>query len=55
MKVVDVLNLCSCIVDIYYKGQFVFEYNRQEDLNQIEDWLLDSEVKDLDTYEGNYG
>lgn len=49
MKVVDVLNLCSCRVDIYYKGQFVFEYNGQEDLNQIEDWLLDSEVKDLDS------
>lgn len=49
MKVIDILNLCSCRVDIYYKGQYVTEYNERKDLNKIEDWLLNSEVRDLDS------
>lgn len=55
MKVIDILKLCSCKVDIYYKGQYITEYEDYKDMNNIEDWLLNSNVVDLDTYEGNYG
>ena len=49
MKVIDILKLCSCRVDIYHKGQFITEYNEIKDLEKIEEWLLDSEVRDLDS------
>lgn len=54
MKVIDILKLCSCRVDIYYKGQYVTEYEDYKDIDNIEDWLLNSNVVDLDTYEDNY-
>lgn len=44
MKVIDVLKLCECKVDVYYKGQYVDEYEDYKDLSNIEDWLLNSEV-----------
>lgn len=49
MKVIDVLKLCSCRVDIYYKGQYVTRYEDYKDLDNIEDWLLNAEVRDFDT------
>lgn len=45
MKVIDVLKLCECRVDVYYKGQYVNEYKDCKDLSDIEDWLLNSEVR----------
>lgn len=50
MKVVDVLRLCSCRVHIYYKGKYVTRYEDCEDLNNIEEWLLNAEVRDFDMY-----
>lgn len=54
MKVIDVLKLCSCRVDIYYKGQYVTECRCWKDMNNIEDWLLNSNVVDLDVYHDFY-
>lgn len=54
MKVIDILKLCSCKVDIYYKGQYATTYEDYKDINNIEEWLLNSNVVDLDTYEDNY-
>lgn len=54
MKVIDILKLCSCKVDIYYKDQYVTEYGDYRDMNSIEEWLMNSKVVDLDTYEDNY-
>lgn len=48
MKVVDVLKLSSCKVDIYYKGQYVDRYENYKDLNNIEEWSLNAEVRDFD-------
>lgn len=53
MKVIDVLKLSSCRVDIYYKGQYVTRYEDYKDLNNIEEWLLNAEVRDFDVY-NNY-
>lgn len=50
MKVIDVLKLSSCRVDIYYKGQYMTRYEDYKDLNNIEEWLLNAEVKDFDMY-----
>lgn len=50
MKVIDVLKLSSCRVDIYHKGQYVTRYEDYKDLNNIEEWLLNAEVKDFDMY-----
>lgn len=50
MKVVDVLRLCSCRVHIYYKGKYVTRYEDCENLNNIEEWLLNAEVRDFDMY-----
>lgn len=54
MKVIDVLKLCSCKVDIYYKGQYVTEYRCWKDMDNIGDWLLNSNVVDLDIYHDFY-
>lgn len=48
MKVIDVLKLSSCRVNIYYKGQDVDTYRDYKDLNNIEEWLLNAEVRDFD-------
>lgn len=53
MKVIDVLKLCSCKVDIYYKGQYVVRYEDYKDLNNIEEWLLNAEVRDFDVMSTN--
>ena len=50
MKVIDVLKLSSCRVDIYYKGQYVTRYEDYKNLNNIEEWLLNAEVRDFDMY-----
>lgn len=50
MKVIDVLKLSSCRVDIYYKGQYMTRYEDYKDLNNIEEWLLNAEVRDFDMY-----
>ena len=55
MKVIDVLKLCSCRVDIYHKGQFVIKYNRGDNLDEIDEWLLNSEVRDLDSSTDHIG
>lgn len=56
MKVIDVLKLSSCKVDIYYKGQYVTRYEDYKDLNNIEEWLLNAEVRDFDVMATNpYG
>lgn len=56
MKVIDVLKLSSCRVDIYYKGQYVDTYRDYKDLNNIEEWLLNAEVRDFDAMATNpYG
>ena len=49
MKVIDVLKLTSCRADIYYKGQYVTRYEDYKDLNNIEEWLLNAEVRDFGT------
>lgn len=53
MKVIDVLKLSSCRVDIYYKGQYVTRYEDYKDLNNIEEWLLNAEVRDFDAMSTN--
>ena len=53
MKVIDVLKLSSCKVDIYYKGQYVVRYEDYKDLNNIEEWLLNAEVRDFDAMSTN--
>ena len=53
MKVIDVLKLSSCKVDIYYKGQYVTRYEDYKDLNNIEEWLLNAEVRDFDAMSTN--
>ena len=53
MKVIDVLKLSSCIVDIHYKGQYVTRYENYKDLNNIEEWLLNAEVRDFDAMSTN--
>ncbi|WP_195515538.1 hypothetical protein [Paraclostridium bifermentans] len=53
MKVIDVLKLSSCKVDIYYKGQYVTRYEDYKDLNNIEEWLLKAEVRDFDVMSTN--
>lgn len=56
MKVIDVLRLCSCKVDIYYKGQYVTRFEDYKDLDNIEEWLLNAEVRDFDAMATNpYG
>ena len=55
MKVIDVLKLSSCRVDIYYKGQYVDTYRDYKDLNNIEEWLLNAEVIDFDADIDDYG
>lgn len=50
MKVIDVLKLSSCRVNIYYKGQYMTRYEDYKDLNNIEEWLLNAEVRDFDMY-----
>ena len=56
MKVIDVLKLSSCRVHIYYKGKYVTRYEDCEDLNKIEEWLLNAEVRDFDAMTTNpYG
>lgn len=56
MKVIDVLKLSSCKVQIYYKGQYVTRYEDYKDLNNIEEWLLNAEVRDFDAMATNpYG
>lgn len=55
MKVIDVLKLSSCMVDIYYKGQYVSRFEDYKDLDNIEDWLLNSEVRGFDTDTNDYG
>lgn len=55
MKVIDVLKLSSCRVDIYYKGQDVDTYRDYKDLNNIEEWLLNAEVRDFDVDIDDYG
>ena len=51
MKVIDVLKLCSCKVNIFYKGQFVVEVENSTRLNDVEDWVLNSEVREIGNYE----
>ena len=53
MKVIDVLKLSSCKVDIYYKGQYVTRFEDYKDLNNIEEWLLNAEVRDFDAMSTN--
>ena len=53
MKVIDVLKLSSCKVDIYYKGQYVTRYEDYKDLNNIEEWLSNAEVRDFDAMSTN--
>ena len=53
MKVIDVLKLSSCRVDIYYKSQYVTRYEDYKDLNNIEEWLLNAEVRDFDAMSTN--
>lgn len=49
------LKLSSCRVDIYYKGQDVDTYRDYKDLNNIEEWLLNAEVRDFDADIDDYG
>ena len=51
MKVKDVLKLCSCKVNIFFKGQFVCEVENPTHLNDVEDWVLNSEVREIGNYE----
>lgn len=53
MKVIDVLKLSSCKVDIYYKGQYITRCEDYKDLNNMEEWLLNAEVRDFDTISAN--
>lgn len=55
MKVIDVLKLSSCKVDIYiyYKGQYVTRFEDYKDFNNIEEWLLNAEVRDFDAMSTN--
>lgn len=55
MKVIDVLKLSSCRVDIYYKGKYVDTYRDYKDLNNIEEWLLNAEARDFDADIDDYG
>lgn len=55
MKVIDILKLSSCKVDIYYKGQYITRFEDYKDLNNIEEWLLNSEVRDFDADINDYG
>lgn len=51
MKVIDVLKLSSCKVNIFFKGQFVCEVENSTRLNDVEDWVLNSEVREIGNYE----
>ena len=53
MKVIDVLKLSSCRVDIYYKGQYATRFEDYKDFNNIEEWLLNAEVRDFDAMSTN--
>ena len=44
MTVKEVLDKSDCIVDIYHKGQYVDRYLNWKDINNIEEWVLNSEV-----------
>lgn len=55
MKVIDVLKLSSCRVDIYYKSQYATRCEDYKDLNNIEEWLLNAEVRDFDADIDDYG
>ena len=55
MKVIDVLKLWSCRVDIYYKGQYATRCEDYKDLNNMKEWLLNAEVRDFDADINDYG
>lgn len=55
MKVVEVLRLSNCAVDIYHKGQYITRFEDYKDFNSIEEWLLNSEIRDFDTDINDYG
>lgn len=43
MKVIDVLKLSSCRVDIYYKSQYATRCEDYKDLNNMKEWLLNAD------------
>jgi hypothetical protein len=47
MKFKDVYKVIECKFELYFKGQYIGEYNPKDDISRIS-WVLECDVKSLD-------